>query len=146
MKTSYPSFERTSYCNTNRQIMDREFMKDCFAHWKQELNRKQSRCKNRIAGWAVLAYAMEIYENVTCDQDVKTGEPVSELDLLNGATSWMQYSEGCCSLCYSYQIRERLGQYYREGKELEIQARFLHCAAYRLLHALAWNQKHNKKA
>ena len=148
MKTSYPSFERTSYIDLNQnQIMDRQFMRRCFAHWKQELTAKQKRCKTRIAGWAVLAYAKELYEDLVAKwgYNRKTGEPVKERDLLNGARDWSQYSEGGSSLCYSYQIRERLGQYYRHEHELEIQARFLQCAAYRLLHALAWNQTHNKK-
>ena len=148
MQTQFPCFEHDYPYATfySSYPCDRQFMRRCFAHWEQELTAKQKRCKNRIVGWAVLEYAKEIWGDL--DRDVKTGEPVNMKTLLNGARGWDEYSNGGCSLIYHCDIKERLGKYYpseRSGiSDLEVQARFLRCAAPRILKALAYNKDKNQ--
>ena len=66
---------------------------------------------------AVILYALELVDNIgdnyTTTQEQRDNlENIEKQDLkslaLNGADSWSQYSWGGCSLCYNYDILERL--------------------------------------
>lgn len=65
----------------------------------------------------VILYALELADNIgdhyiITQEQRENLEKVSRHDLeafaLNGASSWRQYSWGGCSLCYNYDILERL--------------------------------------
>lgn len=66
---------------------------------------------------AIILYALELVDNI-CDHYATTQEQRDNLEkiekqdlkalALNGADSWSQYSWGGCSLCYNYDILERL--------------------------------------
>ena len=55
----------------------------------------------------VQAYAVELVESLSDDADL-SNEVILQKALLNGASSWQQYSEGGCSLVYNADIAERL--------------------------------------
>ena len=66
---------------------------------------------------AVILYALELVDNIgdhyTTTQEQRDNlENIEKQDLkalaLNGADSWSQYSWSGCSLCYNYDILERL--------------------------------------
>lgn len=66
---------------------------------------------------AVILYALELVDNIgdnyTTTQEQRDNlEKIEKQELkalaLNGADSWSQYSWGGCSLCYNYDILERL--------------------------------------
>jgi hypothetical protein len=65
------------------------------------------------SAWAkgVKAYAYDLIESLVeyqgKDYDY-VGSPADKKELLNGADSWQQYSEGGCSLIYDADIAERL--------------------------------------
>lgn len=86
-------------------------------------------------------YALELIEEMPAEQEFY-GNPADKKELLNGADSWQQYSEGGCSLIYDGDIAERLcspSEYKRtrEGERqpnareqwLDVQARALYQAA-----------------
>jgi hypothetical protein len=56
---------------------------------------------------AVKEYALELIENENEDFEF-FGSPADKKMLLNGADSWLQYSEGGCSLIYDYDIAKRV--------------------------------------
>ena len=60
---------------------------------------------------AVKDYASDIIEELTervgSNFDF-VGSPADRKDLLNGAATWAQYSEGGCSLVYDYDIAKRV--------------------------------------
>ena len=57
-------------------------------------------------------YAFDLLEILNYEYTEKdfNSENIKELKniLLNGASDWLQYSEGGCSLIYDYEIKERL--------------------------------------
>ena len=55
----------------------------------------------------VKAYALELVEGLDASADL-SNEVMLQKALLNGASSWAQYSEGGCALCYDADIAERL--------------------------------------
>lgn len=55
----------------------------------------------------VKAYAVELVEGLDDGADL-ANETMLQKELLNGASSWAQYSEGGCALCYDVDIAERL--------------------------------------
>ena len=85
----------------------------------------------------VQAYAVELLEGLDDGADL-SNEVMLQKELLNGAQSWAQYSEGGCALCYDADIAERLcppselkrnkwGMRAPNGREnwLDVQARAL---------------------
>ena len=85
----------------------------------------------------VKAYAVELVEDLDDGADL-SNEWMLQKELLNGAQSWAQYSEGGCALVYDADIAERLcspselkrnkwGMLPPNGREtwLEVQARAL---------------------
>ena len=98
----------------------------------------------------VKAYAVELVEGLNDDADL-SNEVMLQKELLNGADSWRQYSEGGCALIYDADIAERLcspselkrckgGERRPNGREswLELQARAL-WQAHRLV-SRAWRE------
>ena len=55
----------------------------------------------------VKAYAVELVEDLDDGADL-SNEVMLQKELLNGAHSWAQYSEGGCALVYDADIAERL--------------------------------------
>ena len=55
----------------------------------------------------VHAYAVELVESIDSSADL-ANEVLLQKALLNGASSWAQYSEGGCALVYDADIAERL--------------------------------------
>ena len=83
------------------------------------------------------AYAVELVEGLNDDADL-CNEVMLQKALLNGASSWREYSEGGCALCYDVDIAERVcspselrrtkwGMRAPNGREnwIEVQARAL---------------------
>ena len=63
-------------------------------------------------GKAVKEYALELLEslenNPSLCNEFDEGRPIREKDLLSGASDWLEYSYGGCSLIYDQDIAERL--------------------------------------
>tara|TARA_Y100000114_G_C11530122_1_gene217611 strand:- start:91 stop:507 length:417 start_codon:yes stop_codon:yes gene_type:complete len=61
---------------------------------------------------AVQEYALEILEDLKSNPSLcaefDEGTPIRERDLLSGASDWLEYSYGGCSLIYNQDIAERL--------------------------------------
>ena len=76
---------------------------------KQELLAAVSAHKAGRSAWSrgVKAYAVELVESLNDDADL-CNEVMLQKELLNGASSWAQYSEGGCALVYDADIAERL--------------------------------------
>ena len=109
---------------------------------KQQLVAAVSAHKASRGAWSrgVKAYAVELVESLepaNADFDL-SNERLLEKALLNGASSWREYSEGGCALIYDADIAERLcppsavkrrkwGMLAPNGREnwLECQARAL---------------------
>lgn len=99
--------------------------------------------KNRSA-WskAVTLYAYELIEQVEEEVLPDDFDELEEI-LLNGARNWLQYSEGGCSLCYDYQIAERLctkkefERYIKTQKNPNKYETWLQCQARALYQASA---------
>ena len=98
----------------------------------------------------VKAYAVELVEGINDDADL-SNEFMLQKELLNGAQSWAQYSEGGAALCYDADIAERIcspselkrnkwGMLPPNGREnwLDVQARAL-WQAHRLI-VSQWEQ------
>ena len=100
----------------------------------------------RQSAWskAVAIYADELMEDFRNNYEADA-VPTKEL-LLNGATSWSEYSYGGCSLIYDHDIAERVcspselkktrgGDRNPNSREswLDVQARALHQASRRIL-------------
>ena len=58
----------------------------------------------------VKTYAIELLDDAASNRECEDFSNLQELKeaILNGASDWMQYSEGGCSLIYNYDIAERL--------------------------------------
>ena len=58
----------------------------------------------------VKMYAIELLDDAASNRECEEFASLQELKeaILNGASDWMQYSEGGCSLIYNYDIAERL--------------------------------------
>ena len=106
---------------------------------KKQLLEAVAAVKHDRSAWArgVHAYAVELVESLDDSADL-ANEVMLQKALLNGASSWMQYSEGGAALCYDADIAERLcppsvvkrnkwGMLPPNGREtwLEVQARAL---------------------
>ena len=106
---------------------------------KQKLLEAVAAHKAGRSAWArgVQAYAVELVEGLDDSADL-CNEWMLQKELLNGASSWMQYSNGGCALIYDADIAERLcppselkrtkwGMRAPNGREnwLEVQARAL---------------------
>ena len=106
---------------------------------KQKLLEAVAAHKAGRSAWSrgVKAYAVELVEYLDDSADL-ANEVMLAKALLNGASSWAQYSEGGCALCYNADIAERLcppselkrnkwGMLPPNGREtwLEVQARAL---------------------
>ena len=76
---------------------------------KQQLIKAVAAHKAGRSAWSrgVKAYAIELVEGLNDDTDL-ANEVMLQKELLNGAQSWLQYSEGGCALCYDVDIAERL--------------------------------------
>ena len=95
------------------------------------------KCVRSAWSRGVKAYAVELVEGLNDDADL-CNEVMLQKALLNGASSWAQYSEGGAALCYDADIAERLcppsavkrkkwGMHAPNGREnwIECQARAL---------------------
>ena len=106
---------------------------------KQQLLEAVSAHNAGRSAWSrgVKAYAVEMVEAINEDADL-SNEVMLQKELLNGASSWREYSEGGCALCYDADIAERLcppsavkrskwGMHAPNGREnwIEVQARAL---------------------
>ena len=106
---------------------------------KKQLLAAVSAHKAGRSAWSrgVHAYAVELVEDIDDSADL-SNEVMLQKELLNGAQSWAQYSEGGCALVYDADIAERLcspselkrtrnGERSPNGREtwLEAQARAL---------------------
>lgn len=58
----------------------------------------------------VKTYAVELLDDAASNRECDEFSSIQELKdaILNGASDWMQYSEGGCSLIYNSDIAERL--------------------------------------
>ena len=76
---------------------------------KQQLLAAVSAHKAGRSAWArgVLAYAVELVEDLDSAADL-SNEALLAKALLNGASSWAEYSVGGCALAYDADIAERL--------------------------------------
>ena len=76
---------------------------------KQKLLEAVAAVKYDRSAWdrGVKAYAVELVESLEDDADL-SNEVMLAKALLNGASSWAQYSEGGCTLVYNADIAERL--------------------------------------
>ena len=76
---------------------------------KQKLLESVAAVKHGRSAWArgVHAYAVELVEGMNDSADL-ANEVMLQKELLNGAQSWAQYSEGGCALIYDADIAERL--------------------------------------
>ena len=76
---------------------------------KQQLVAAVAAVKHGRSAWSrgVHAYAVELVEGMDDGADL-ANEWMLQKELLNGAQSWAQYSEGGCALCYNADIAERL--------------------------------------
>ena len=76
---------------------------------KKQLLEAVSAHKAGRSAWArgVHAYAVDLVEGLEDSADL-SNERLLEKALLNGASSWAQYSEGGCALIYDADIAERL--------------------------------------
>ena len=123
------------------------------------LAKKLDNVKTRSA-WdkGVKAYAEELIEELETNvshgyitADDLCNRRMFERAMLNGAHDWKQYSEGGCSLCYNWQIAERLcspwelrktdnGRKDPNSREswIDVQSRALFQAAHLVL-SLAFN-------
>lgn len=76
--------------------------------------RSQINAKRCRSAWdkGVRLYALELIDSLEEIAQYEGEQPTNTRELerwmLNGASSWQQYSEGGCSLCYNCQIAERL--------------------------------------
>ena len=106
---------------------------------KQQLLEAVAAVKPSRSAWTrgVQAYAVELLEDIDDGADL-SNEVMLHKALLNGASSWAQYSEGGCALVCNADIAERLcppsvvkrtnwGMRAPNGREnwLEVQARAL---------------------
>lgn len=106
---------------------------------KQQLLEAVAAVKHGRSAWArgVKAYAVELVEGLDDGADL-SNEVMLQKELLNGASSWREYSEGGCTLIYDADIADRLcppsavkrtkwGMLPPNGREnwLEVQARAL---------------------
>ena len=76
---------------------------------KKQLLEAVAAVKPGRSAWArgVKAYAVELVEGLNDGADL-CNEVMLQKELLNGASSWAQYSEGGAALCYDADIAERL--------------------------------------
>ena len=76
---------------------------------KQQLSEAVAAVKHGRSAWSrgVKAYAVELVEGLNDSADL-SNEVMLAKALLNGASSWAQYSEGGCALIYDADISERL--------------------------------------
>ena len=76
---------------------------------KKELLKAVSAHKAGRSAWSrgVKAYAVELVDWLEDGADL-ANEVMLQKALLNGASSWAQYSEGGAALCYDADIAERL--------------------------------------
>ena len=76
---------------------------------KKQLLESVAAVKHGRSAWArgVHAYAVELVESLEDGADL-SNEVMLAKALLNGASSWAQYSEGGAALCYNADIAERL--------------------------------------
>ena len=76
---------------------------------KQQLLEAVAAVKHGRSAWSrgVQAYAVELVEGLDDSADL-SNEVMLQKELLNGASSWAQYSDGGAALCYDVDIAERL--------------------------------------
>ena len=76
---------------------------------KQELLAAVAAVKGGRSAWTrgVHAYALEMVDGLEDGADL-ANEVLLQKELLNGAQSWMHYSEGGCALIYDADICDRL--------------------------------------
>ena len=76
---------------------------------KKQLLAAVSAHKCGRSAWSrgVKEYALELVEDLDDSADL-SNEVILQKELLNGAQSWAQYSEGGCSLIYDADIAERI--------------------------------------
>lgn len=81
---------------------------------KNKLETEQEKARGTYQK-AIYQYAFELVDNIA-DNYITTAEELEHLEsianlkerALNGATNWNQYSWGGCSLCYNFDILNRL--------------------------------------
>ena len=104
----------------------------------------------QLYAYDLLDQMQEAIEGGWLDDDDLLSTRLLERAMLNGASSWQQYSEGGCALCYNRDIATRLctpselkrtanGQRNPNGREswIDTQARALYQAAERIHQAAA---------
>ena len=76
---------------------------------KKQLLEAVAAVKHGRSAWSrgVQEYALELVDGLNNDADL-SNETLLQKELLNGASSWAQYSEGGCALVYDSDIAERL--------------------------------------
>ena len=76
---------------------------------KKQLLEAVAAVKHGRSAWSrgVKAYAVELLESLDDGADL-ANEATLQKAVLNGASSWAQYSEGGCALCYNADIAKRL--------------------------------------
>lgn len=111
----------------------------------EEINKKRSRSH---WGRGVALYVHELLDNIEQSKEKADNWEVLRRQMLCGAASWLQYSEGGCSLIHdgdicerlatpSEQKRKRSGELQPNSREswLEVQARALSQASNRIKRA-----------
>lgn len=111
----------------------------------KEINKKRSRSH---WGRGVTLYVYELLDNIEQTKERADNLKILQRQMLCGATSWVEYSEGACSLIYDGDICERLatpseqkrkrnGKLQPNSREswLEVQARALNQASNRIKRA-----------
>lgn len=75
----------------------------------------------------VKTYAIELLDDAASNRECECFACLQELKdaILNGASDWVQYSEGGCSLIYNTDIAERLCTPYSRENWIQCQARAL---------------------
>ncbi len=111
MKVSQPvEFRKNLVSNINKIIKTNYKMENKYQNLKQLVKTSPA-----LSTWhrAIRCYAIELLQNLK-EQNPETvkcfeeGTPIKEKHLLNGADSWMDYSEAGSSLIYNYDIAERV--------------------------------------
>lgn len=115
--------------------------------------------KSCRSAWArgVREYALELLDNID-DEDVLESPSLLRRALLNGASSWQQYSDGGCALIYDGDIAERLCtpselKRTRGGERrpnpgetwLDVQTRALHQAQHMIEYAVREAARQEKR-
>ena len=116
------------------------------------------RHKKCTSAWSrgVNQYAIELLQDLEDENEDIFANPMLKKQLLNGAGSWREYSEGGCSLIYDGDIAKRLctpselkrtdgGRLMPNSREnwIDVQARALFQAYNRIVSLIVMSEKEN---